>query len=97
MSLNSPAAARRAGARWRALLPACVALVIAAALAWSGIALAQSTATPAPTDPWPRQMKLPIATALVYQPQVDCWQATSWPFALWWPSRRRDPRSPSSA
>src|SRR5262245_13151747 len=75
MSFDSPAAAPRPGAQWRARLAVRVALAVAATLAWASTALAQWAATPGPTDPWPRQLKLPTATALVYQPQIDSWQA----------------------
>src|SRR5262245_30812440 len=32
-----------------------------------------AAATPIPADPWPRQVAIPGATVLVYQPQVSSW------------------------
>lgn len=49
-------------------------LVTIAAIAWAGLADAQS-ARAAPADPWPRQITVRDATVLVYQPQVESWTA----------------------
>jgi len=53
-----------------------VAVALAAVALWSGAAWAQGAA-PAPSgpaDPWPREVDLGTAKALVYQPQVNSWQ-----------------------
>jgi hypothetical protein len=50
-----------------------VALVIFLAWGWTSPVRAQGGAAQ-PADPWPRQIKLKNATALVYQPQVDSWE-----------------------
>ncbi len=38
-----------------------------------GPALAQAPADGPPPDPWPRQIQLSNAQALVYQPQIEAW------------------------
>ncbi len=50
-------------------------LFAVACLVANGVTLAQSTAAPPnlPADPWPRDMSLPNAALLVYQPQVNSW------------------------
>ena len=72
------ATAARPSARQLAALLTIAVLALAGTLGWVGTTLAQGgkgQATPAvPVDPWPRQMKLGGATAVVYQPQVNSWQ-----------------------
>jgi hypothetical protein len=48
-----------------------VAFALVAALAWPGAALVQAAATPVPTDPWPRPIKLDTATGLRADPPVS--------------------------
>src|SRR5215510_8722901 len=54
-------------------------IFVALVVAFAGVATAQgqkaALAPPAtmPADPWPRQVKLPTATLLIYQPQVESW------------------------
>ena len=57
-----------------------VTTFVVAALAWMGGAPAQGAGTTAPTDPWPRPIKLRNATGLVYQPQVNSWQGNQLDF-----------------
>ncbi|MEO8602582.1 MAG: hypothetical protein ABI629_08405 [bacterium] len=64
-----------------------VALIIAAGLsacaARDGGTLSggmAAAAAPASVDPWPRQIQLPDATALVYSPQVESWQGNQLAF-----------------
>ncbi len=51
-------------------------------------AAAQAAAAPAqpagPVDPWPRDVTLPNADALIYQPQIDSWKgnALNWRVAV---------------
>jgi hypothetical protein len=54
-----------------ALLSAAAALVVA--LPASAQGPAASTASTLPADPWPRDVSLPNAAVLVYQPQVNSW------------------------
>ena len=53
------------------------ALLCAATLGFSAAALAQSAAPAAaanlPADPWPRDISVPNAAVLMYQPQVNSW------------------------
>lgn len=52
---------------------------VAWALALTGTALAQPAGGTArlPADPWPREVTVPGATLLVYQPQVSSWQGNA--------------------
>jgi hypothetical protein len=72
------ATAARVSARQLAALLTIAVLAVAGPLGWVGTSLAQGgkgQPTPAATvDPWPRQVKLGGATAIVYQPQVNSWQ-----------------------
>lgn len=54
-------------------------LGLACTLAWAGGALAQPAggAPRLPADPWPREVTLPDATLLIYQPQVSSWQGNT--------------------
>ncbi len=65
-------------------LLAGLALAVVCALAWAGAALAQGGGTSRggrlPADPWPREVKLGDATALVYQPQVNSWEGNTLDF-----------------
>jgi len=56
---------------------AVTAFVVLCVLASLRAVSAQGTGgnTPGPGDPWPRQFKLKNAAVLVYQPQVDSWEA----------------------
>jgi hypothetical protein len=52
---------------------AAIAIVVLGALTSASPVRAQGNEAQ-PADPWPRQIKLNNATALVYQPQVDSWE-----------------------
>ena len=77
------ATAARVSARQLAALLTIAVLAVAGPLGWVGTTLAQGgkgQPTPAaPVDPWPRQVKLGGATAIVYQPQVNSWQNNTLP------------------
>src|SRR5262245_60558793 len=62
-----------------AALVTVIALALAGPLGLAENARAQgrAAATPAPSDPWPRPVKLDGASALIYQPQVDSWQGNT--------------------
>ena len=53
----------------------CRATVFLGCLLTGAIAVAQAVAPPAdlPADPWPRDVSLPNAALLIYQPQVNSW------------------------
>ena len=84
MSVHTVGAAPRVSARRLTALLTIAVLGVAGPLEWVGTTMAQSSrghASPAaPTDPWPRQVKLSGATAIVYQPQVDAWQGNTLEF-----------------
>src|SRR5262245_29580722 len=65
--------AERRGAPVTRRAPAAVWLCVWLSL--SGIAAAQGTSAAArlPADPWPREVSVPGATLLLYQPQVNSW------------------------
>lgn len=46
--------------------------ILATAL-MANVSLAQAPPAPPPADPWPRQIQLSGATALIYQPQIETW------------------------
>ncbi len=60
-------------APWFHHRPALATLAVLCALCAMAPAFPAATAAAAPADPWPRDVSLPDAALLIYQPQVNSW------------------------